>query len=140
MALTSKIRRTLPYLSLLVLAVALYDGWIFYSRWNSAREARNAREQKEAAEAKRTLEQIGQFKILSFYASPPVVPRGKPARLCYGVLGAKTVRLEPPVQPLYPALTFCFEVSPTKDTEYKLVIEDGAGHSAASSAVLRVTR
>jgi hypothetical protein len=50
------------------------------------------------------------------------------------------VRIEPPVENVYPALTRCVQVSPRRDTEYKLVAEDGAGHTVSQSFVLKVAQ
>ena len=44
------LRRALPILTIAVLAAVVYDGWIFYSRWRSAREGAQA---SQAAEARR---------------------------------------------------------------------------------------
>jgi len=133
-----QVRRVLPFLTFLIVAAALYDGWVFYSRWDNARQAQHRRDEKEAEEARRTLELIGHLKIDGFYAVPGVIGRGQPARLCYSVLDAKTVRIEPAVKELYPALSYCFEVSPRKSTEYKLFAEDGAGHSVTATTTLTV--
>ena len=137
---TAQIRRVLPFVSIALFVVLAYDVWVFYSRWDRGRRVAEQRAEKEAADAKRTLELIGQFKILNFYSVPGVVKRGKQANLCYSVVGAKTVRLEPAVKPLYPALSYCLQVSPQKDTEYRLIAEDGAGHTAAQSLVIKVIR
>lgn len=139
MALVAKIRRILPFLSLLVLAVALYDAWVFYSRRQHTQEIEQKRAEKESADAQRTLELIGRLKILSFYAVPPVVERGKATRLCYSVVDAKTVRVEPAVDGVYPALSHCVEVSPKKDTEYTLFASDEAGHTISQKFTLKVT-
>jgi hypothetical protein len=80
----------------------------------------------------------GQLKILSFYASPGAIRRGERANICYGVYGAKSVRIEPPVQALYPAIAYCLQVSPSRSTEYKLVAEDGSNHTVTQSLALRV--
>lgn len=133
-----QIRRLLPLLAILVVAAALYDGWVFYSRWDNTRQAQRRIDEKQAEEARRTLAEIGHLKIEGFYASPAVIGRGKQTRLCYSVVDAKTVRIEPPVKELYPALSYCFEVSPGKDTEYKLFAEDGAGHRAIASTEVKV--
>ena len=82
----------------------------------------------------------GQLKILSFYASPGVIRRGEKTNLCYGVYGAKTVRIEPPIEELHPAVAHCLQVSPATTTQYKLIAEDASGHSVSQSAVLRVGR
>jgi len=133
-----KIRRVLPFLTLAVLGVAVYDGWVFYSRGRAARKIEEQRAEKEAADAKRTLELIGELKILSLYTSPAVVSRGKPARLCYSVVGAKTVRMQPDVPGVYPALSHCVEISPKADTEYTLTAQDDAGHSVSQKTSVRV--
>jgi len=58
------------------------------------------------------------FEILHFYASPGVIRRGQTAQLCYGVSGAKTVRLEPQPNAVWPSFSRCVDVSPSKDTSY----------------------
>jgi len=80
----------------------------------------------------------GQLKILNFYASPATIRRGERASICYGVFGAKSVRIEPPVESLHPAVSYCWQVSPSRSTEYTLVAEDGSGHSVKQSFVLPV--
>jgi hypothetical protein len=134
------LRRVLPFLSVAVLAALAYDGWIFYSRWREAREAERVSRAKKAEDARRTIDLLGggQLKILNFYASPGAIRRGERANICYSVYGAKSVRIEPPVQALYPAIAYCLQVSPSRSTEYKLVAEDGANHTATRSLELRV--
>jgi len=137
------LRKALPFLTAAVIAAALYDAWTFYSRWRDAREAEQARQAKQAAQAeaaRRTIRMLGggQLKILGFYAVPAAIRRGQKANICYAVYGAKSVRIEPQVEKLHPALSYCFEVSPAKTTEYKLTAEDSQGRAAAQSFVLRV--
>ncbi len=117
-----------------------YDAWVFYSRWSNAREGERAAQAKEAAQARSELDSVGgdKLKILNFYASPGVIRRGDHANICFGVNGAKSVRLDPPVHAVYPALNYCFDVSPRIDTEYTLYARDAAGHSVSSGFVLRV--
>ncbi|HLK51781.1 MAG TPA: hypothetical protein VKT49_26750 [Bryobacteraceae bacterium] len=140
MAFAAKIRRLLPFISLAVLAVALYDGWVFYSRRQSARAVEQQRSEKEAAEARRTMELIGQLKILNLYAVPAAIPRGKSTRLCYSVVGAKTVRMVPEVAGIYPALSRCVEVSPKRDTDYTLFAQDENGHTVTQKVSVQVRR
>jgi hypothetical protein len=134
----SKIRRILPFLSLAVFAVVLYDAWIFYSRHERAREADQQRAEKEAADARRTLDLIGQLKILNLYAVPAIIQRGKSARLCYSVVGAKTVHMQPEIPGVWPALSRCVEISPRRDTLYTLTAEDDAGHSVSEKVIVQV--
>lgn len=138
MGALAKARRVLPFLSLAVLAVLIYDAWVFFSRRQAAHEAQQQRAEKESADAKRTLELLGQLKIQNFYASPPVIERGKSTRLCYSVVDAKTLRVEPPVGDVYPALSHCVEISPKSDTEYTLTATDEAGHSVSEKAAVKV--
>ena len=134
------LRKALPYLAVAILAAAAYDGWVFYSRWRDNREAEQTRKAKEAEEARRTIDMLGggRLKILNFYASPAAIRRGEHANICYGVNGAKSVRIEPPVEELHPAMSHCLQVSPSRSTEYKLVAEDSSGRAVTQSFVLRV--
>lgn len=120
------------------MAVVLYDAWVFYSRRESARQVDRQRAEKESAEARRTLELIGGLRILDLYAAPGAIQRGQVARLCYSVVGAKTVRLEPPAEGVYPAFSHCVEIAPKQDTVYTLFAEDEAGHSINKNVSVQV--
>jgi hypothetical protein len=134
------LRRLLPFLAAAVVAAVLYDTWIFYSRWSYSRHAEQARQEKEASDARKTLEMLGggQLKVLDFYASPALVKRGDHTDLCFGVSGARSVRLEPQVEDVHPALSHCMQVSPVADTAYKLIAEDAAGHRVTQSVTVKV--
>ena len=136
----SLLRRLLPFFTVVLLAAIAYDGWVFYSRWSSTRQAELAQREKDAAGAQKTLDLLGGggLKILSFYATPGAIHPGEHASLCYGVTGAQSVRLEPAIEELHPALSYCMQVSPAKDTEYKLFAQDAAGHSVTSGVTIRV--
>jgi hypothetical protein len=127
-------------LGLLIVAGAIYDGWILYSRSSENREAAHAASEKEASHERKTLDAYGGggLKILDFYAAPATVKRGAQTNLCYGVTGAKTVRMEPAVDAVWPAVTRCVQVSPKKDTEYRFIAEDGAGHSVTNTIAVKV--
>jgi hypothetical protein len=131
----------LPFLTVALLAAAAYDAWVFYSRWSYTRQAAREHQEKEAADARKELDMLGGggLKILSAYATPGVIHRGDHANFCYGVVGAQSVRVEPAIATLHPALSYCLQVSPAKSTEYKLIAEDSAGHSAASTVTIQVT-
>jgi hypothetical protein len=133
-------RRVLWGLGLLIAVGIIYDAWIFYSRWSGNRQAAQTQAQRELTEERKTIDAVGggDLKIVSFYAAPGAIKRGDHANLCYGVTGAKTVRMEPPVDALWPSLTRCVQVSPKKDTEFKLVAEDEAGHSVTQSVAVAV--
>jgi hypothetical protein len=136
----ARLRRALPYISVALFLGLLYDGWIFYSRWNDSQQAEQQRADKEAEAARRTLDRIGgnQLKILGFNAEPAATPHGRGFNICYSVLNAKTVRVEPPIGDVYPALSHCLQIAPRKTTEYKLTAEDDAGHTATQSLTVSV--
>jgi hypothetical protein len=140
---SSLLRRALPVLTAIIGAAVLYDVWIFYSRSSSARAVEQERVRTEAERARRTIDMLGgdQLKILSFYAAPAVIQRGQVTSICFGVNGAKTVRIEPPVVvDLQPSLSRCFQVAPRADTEYKLTAEDAAGRTVTRSLSIRLAR
>jgi len=132
----------LPFLTIALLAALAYDAWVFYSRWSDARQAERARQEREAADAQRTLDLLGGggLKIVSFYATPGAIHPGEHASLCYGVTGAKSVRMEPAMEELHPALSYCMQVSPARSTEYKLFAQDAAGHIVTSTVTIQVVR
>lgn len=127
-------------MSVIVLVGAVYDGWIFYSRWSADQAALREQKAREVAHARAMVDLMGgdSLRILTFYSVPKSVHPGQPASICYGVNGAKTVRIVPPVEEVWPAQSHCLQVSPRRDTEYKLVADDGAGHSVEQSFVLKV--
>jgi hypothetical protein len=86
------------------------------------------------------VEQLGgkEFRILSFYASPTVIRRGQTAQLCYGVVNARSVKLEPQEQPVWPSVAHCVDVSPSKSITYTLTIEDGAGKTQSQDVEIKV--
>jgi hypothetical protein len=134
------LRQALPYLTVALVIAVGYDGWVFYSRWSSTREGEKAAARQEAEDARRTLEALGgdRLKILDFYATPLAVRRGQQALICYGVNAAERVRIEPSVEQLHPAVSHCFQVTPVRDTDYKLIAEDRAGHTVTQSLTIKV--
>lgn len=75
-------------------------------------------------------------RILQFYSSPGQIAPGQQATLCYGVENAAAVSLSPPVRKLNPALSRCFPVSPTTDTDYRLTVEGAGGTVSRTIRVL----
>jgi hypothetical protein len=135
------LRKALPFLIAGVLVAAAYDAWVFYSRWSYARDAELQRQAKEASDARRTLDLVGGggLKLGAFYASPGAIRRGEQSSICFGVFGAKSVRIDPHIEDLRPAIQHCTQVSPKKTTEYVLTADDGAGHTASARVTVKVT-
>jgi hypothetical protein len=128
-----------------VLAVALLGVvFVMISRWQESRsnERRAAQEraEKQHEQDRIAVEQLGgkEFAILSFYASPKVIRRGESAQLCYGVANAKTVKLEPQSQPIWPSTAHCVDVSPSKSITYTLTIEDAGGKRLSQDVEIKV--
>jgi hypothetical protein len=132
------------YSSLALLAVLLYVIWIFFSRWQEnrqlQRQATEERTQKQLAEDRQTVEQMGgkELAIQSFYASAGEIRRGETLQLCYGVANAKTVKLEPQENPVWPSYNRCVEVAPKKSTTYTLTIQDASGNTKTQSLDIKV--
>ena len=140
----STFKRPILYSSFALMAVLLYVIWIFFARWQENRQiqrrANEERTAKQLADDRQTVEQMGgkELGIQSFYASAGVVKRGESLQLCYGVANAKTVKLEPQDNPVWPSYNRCVEVSPKKDTRYTLTIQDAAGHTQTQSLDIKV--
>jgi hypothetical protein len=128
-----------------VLAIALaYSGWIMLTRWQENKQLTDqAAEQartREKLEAQQTVDSLGgdRFDILSFYATPGAIRKGESAQLCYGVSNAKTVSLDPPAAEMWPSATRCFDISPTKTTNYTLTATDAQGKKKTAALELKV--
>jgi hypothetical protein len=124
--------------------VFLYVLWIFFARWqeNRAYQRHAAEEQlrKQLESDRQTVEQMGgqELAIQSFYASAKEVHRGETVQLCYGVANAKTVKLEPQDNPMWPSYSRCVDVVPKKTTTYTLTIQDAAGNTKTQSVDVAV--
>jgi hypothetical protein len=140
----SGFRDPLLYTSTLLVIALVYVGGTFYVRRQQNREieqrASGASAARERADDQRAVEQLGgsEFKILNFYATPPVVHADETVQLCYGVSNAKTVKLEPQTNAVWPSVSRCIDVTPKKTTEYSLTIEDGNGNSKTSTLTVQV--
>src|ERR1035438_865059 len=77
-------------------------------------------------------------RITQFYTTKALISRGETALVCYGVENATTVWLDPPRQELSAALARCVEVSPVRDTTYKLTAEGADGKAATGELKVAV--
>jgi cbb3-type cytochrome oxidase subunit 3 len=140
----SGFRNPLLYTSTLLLIALVYVGGTFYMRREQNREiekrAADAAAAKERTNDAQTVEQLGgtEFKILNFYATPGLVHPNETVQLCYGVSNAKTVKLEPQTNFVWPSVSRCVDVNPKKTTDYTLTIEDGNGNSKTSTLTVLV--
>ena len=124
-------------------AIALvYLGYVFLAR-HSANERYAARtkvaEPTEAEKAKFADTYGGTaVKILQFYARDGAITDDQKTVICYGVVNAKSVRIDPPVADMYPALNRCVDVAAKRDTRYTLTAEGNDGKTATAEFTLAV--
>lgn len=132
----------LPYTTIAMLIAALYVAWTFYSRYQSNQQAVADADQKKHDAEKRSYAQVNpsnEVSFTTFGASAASVRPGETTQICYGVLNAKSVKMDPPVNdPLPPMYRHCFDISPRKTTKYTMTADDGAGHSKTESIVVQV--
>ncbi|HEY6391136.1 MAG TPA: hypothetical protein VIX89_07660 [Bryobacteraceae bacterium] len=77
-------------------------------------------------------------RITQFYARDPAVPRGEKTVLCYGVENAKTVRIQPPVDKVWPAISRCFDIAPSTATTYTLTAEGEDKQKVTQSVTVQI--
>jgi hypothetical protein len=137
-------KNPLLYSSLLVGIVLLVVAWILFARWQEnlsiERRSREEKSRKQLKSDRIALEQLGgrELAIQSFYASPGAIHRGESVQLCYGVANAKTVKLEPQPNAVWPSYARCVSVSPSKSTTYTLTISDASGNTKTESLQVKV--
>lgn len=124
--------------------VALVVVAVLVSRWMENRgvemRARQAKIQQQHEQDNIALEQMGgkELAIQSFYATPGTISRGETVQLCYGVANAKTVKLEPQSNPVWPSYARCVDVTPAKSTTYTLTIADAGGNTKSQTLEVKV--
>lgn len=80
----------------------------------------------------------GPVRILNFYASVGAVTIGEKALLCYGVENARSVRISPTIQGVFPSPNRCLEIIPERTTHYTILAEGYDGGVATQSFTLPV--
>ena len=128
--------------ALVIVAIAVV--WTLFSRWQENRSIENRskeeKSQKQQEQDRAALDQFGgkELAIQSFYATPGAIRRGETVQLCYGVANAKTVKLEPQSNPVWPSYSRCVDVTPTKSTIYTLTIADASGNTRTQTLEVKV--
>jgi hypothetical protein len=139
----SVFKKPFMYSFVLIILVALYVGWVLFSRHQENRvyERRagetQAKKQREADQA--AIEQFGgnDLAIQMLYATPRIRP-GEAAQICFGVANAKSVTLEPQTNPVWPSQSLCVDVKPAKTTTYTLTAVGQAGKSVFQQVTVEV--
>jgi hypothetical protein len=132
----------LPYTTVGVLLAALYVAWTFYSRHESTRKAEEAAQMEKERARKRVVDQVygsGEVRFSIFSAGSAAVRRGERTQLCYGVVNANTVKIEPSVgEELKPTYRHCIEIRPPKTTTYTITASNEKGESKSESLTVQV--
>ena len=137
----SSLGAILPYTTVVLILALLYAAWTFYSRRESNRQAQAEIQAKEQEKRKHVVDTIygsGEIKFSTFGADRGLLHHGESTQLCYGVVNATAVKLDPPVGEIKPSYHHCVEIAPKKTTTYSITAEDGKGNSKSESITIRV--
>jgi hypothetical protein len=136
----SALAAILPYTTVAVIIAALYVAWTFYSRHEANVKAQQELAAKQADQRQREARQIfgsGGLSFRTWSADKSAVHPGEVAHICYGIVDAKTVKIDPPIASLKPSYLHCFEVAPNKTTTYTITAQDAAGTPPPSNSPSR---
>ena len=126
----SALSRLVTILWVPVLLSALYTGWIFWQR-----HAANRMQEGQPDWNTNPMASYGTtLKILQFYAREREIAPGEKSLICYSVVNATAVRLDPPVEKVWPAVSRCFTVTPAQSTRYTLTAK-GRTHTSVSESI-----
>jgi hypothetical protein len=137
----SPFKSILPYTTVLTIIVALYVAWVMYSRHQATIDAERAAEERKAEAQKRVNDSIfgsGEVKFTTFETPEAAVRPGQTTELCYGVVNAASVKIDPPIEELKPTSRHCLEIAPKKTTTYTITASDGKGTDKSLSLTIRV--
>jgi hypothetical protein len=128
------------FLKVLLVAAAAYVAWIFLSRQAATRRWVQQHEKPAVENPLFAKTYLGnEVKILQFYARDGNMTEGTNTVICYGVVNAKSVKIEPPVDGVGVSINRCVETAPGRDTHYTLSAEGADGAIVSESLDLRVT-
>lgn len=120
-----------------------YLAYVFLARQTAneryAEREKAAAQPAEDANARLMKQYSGSaVKILQFYVRDPAVFENQGTVICYGVENAKSLRIDPPLPDIYPALNRCVDVTPKHDTKYVLTAEGNDGKTVTAEATVAV--
>lgn len=76
-------------------------------------------------------------RITQLYSAPASPGKGEKTLLCYGVENATEVRIDPPVERLWPSQSRCFDIPSSKTATYTLTATRG-GESVSKSLTVAI--
>ncbi len=88
-----------------------------------------------AKPAAKAPEPASPVRITQFYAAPAQPPKGEKTLICYGVENATEVRLNPPIEKVWPSISRCFNLVPVKPVTYTLTALRGTEQVSQSITV-----
>lgn len=130
--------RILPYLRIVFAAAVVYSAWVFWNRHASPPTPELRRDAAREAEILRVYGGT-EVKILQFYAREGTVTEGGKTVICYGVVNAESVRIDPPVEEISPSINRCVAVAPQRNTQYTLIAQGRDGSMVSQTFRLGVT-
>jgi hypothetical protein len=131
--------RRIGVLLRLVLAVVLAQlAWTWVQRHDSDLRLRRLLAGRHARPAETRGSSGTAARIVQFYAREAEIVEGERDLVCYGVENARSVKLDPPVETVAPALVRCFFVEPKWDTSYTLFAEGHDGSRDEATFAIRV--
>ncbi len=77
-------------------------------------------------------------RIVQFYAMSGEMTDAEQNIVCYGVQNAASVKIDPPIEEMWPSMTRCFWVEPRQDTTYTLTATGFDGSTTSASFQVRV--
>lgn len=134
-------RGVFRYTWLILLAFAcIYLSWVYYTRRSANRALIEEIRGRKEAQERAVVDAYGggELAILNFYANPAAIRKGETTEICYSVPNAESVRIDPPVENVWPSRSRCVEVSPTSDTVYTLIAEDANGNTITAETTVKV--
>jgi hypothetical protein len=132
-------RAEIPLRVLVVIALA-YLLYVFLARHSGQKRFSAQHTASDAASSAFDAAYGGSdVKILQFYARDGVLYEGKSTVICYGVVNAKSVTIDPPIpQGIYASFNRCVEAAPKRDTTYVLTAEGENGKTDSASFTIRL--
>lgn len=127
------IQRLTAGLSVVAVLVLVRLGWIY---WERARPVAEPVRRERVSGIPKELDTV-ELKILNFYTTEQPV-RGQPFSVCYGVINATSVKLEPPLAETPAVLSRCVQVTLHKEAELTLRAYGKNGEEASASFVIGV--
>ena len=122
-----------------ILAAAGYLAWVYGIRHGPSATQPTAAAREQQRRNEEFLKTYGgkAVRILQFYSADGYLIEGDSATICYTVVNARTVRLDPPLPGAGVAFNRCLEDHPEKTTRYTLTAEGLDGSAVSESFVIQ---